>query len=178
MESGRRVRVLALSGIGGVALLVLSACGSGADSSGSATSTSAAQKAPAVGAVAVQTTSAGQALVDARKMTLYAFAKDSRGHSACTGSCLAYWPPAPGGDAAAGASAGVSAKLGSITRDDGTKQLTVNGYPVYTYAGDTQAGDAGGQGMNLSGGLWWVVSPTGSWIKGSAPQSSGARGGY
>jgi len=57
-------------------------------------------------------------------------------------------------------------------------QLTVNGWPMYTYAGDAAAGDATGQGKNLSGGLWWVVDPSGAWVKKAASTSSGGKGGY
>jgi predicted lipoprotein with Yx(FWY)xxD motif len=111
-------------------------------------------------------------------MTLYAFAKDTRGHSACSGTCATYWPPVPGADASAGGSS-VSAKIGSIKRTDGSSQLTVNGFPMYTYVGDSKPGQATGQGKNLSGGLWWVVAPDGSWMKStSSPAPSGAGGGY
>jgi predicted lipoprotein with Yx(FWY)xxD motif len=78
----------------------------------------------------------------------------------------------PAADAARGATAGVTATLGSIKRPDGSTQLTANGYPVYTYVGDHATGEANGQGTNLSGGLWWVVSPSGARVT-SAPSSSG-----
>jgi predicted lipoprotein with Yx(FWY)xxD motif len=72
----------------------------------------------------------------------------------------------------------VTAKLATIKRSDGTSQLTANGYPVYTYVGDSAAGQTNGQGKNISGGLWWVVSSNGSWIKKAAATSSRTRGGY
>jgi hypothetical protein len=49
---------------------------------------------------------------------------------------------------------------------------------MYTYAGDAKAGDATGQGKNLSGGLWWVVDSSGQWVKKGASTSSGGKGGY
>jgi hypothetical protein len=83
----------------------------------------------------------------------------------------------------------VHAKLGEITGTNGSPQLTVDGWPMYTYSGDSVPGDTGGQGLDLSGGLWWVVGTDGAWIKstdagGSAPTSGGStssgysRGGY
>jgi predicted lipoprotein with Yx(FWY)xxD motif len=62
--------------------------------------------------------------------------------------------------------------LGTTTRDDGSMQVTYNGHPLYTYVSDTSAGATNGQGVNLNGGLWWVVSPGGSAITGSSPSPS------
>jgi predicted lipoprotein with Yx(FWY)xxD motif len=96
--------------------------------------------------------------------TVYLFAADvqNSGRSACTGSCLTYWPPVlvpavPKASAVAG-------KLGTIAGAGGKRQLTIDGHPLYTYVGDSASGDTNGQGLNLSGGLWWVVSPAGKAI--------------
>lgn len=79
--------------------------------------------------------------------TLYDFANDvaNNGKSACSGSCATTWPPltVPSGSTPT-AGAGASGKLGTITRDDGTTQVTYNGLPVYHYAGDSKAGDTTG----------------------------------
>jgi predicted lipoprotein with Yx(FWY)xxD motif len=181
-----RTRAVAAMAASGAAALLLSACGTGAGYGGSAAAPASGTARHAVGKISVGSTSAGKVLVDAKGMTLYAFASDSRGHSACTGSCLQYWPAAPGSDAKSGATAAVTAHLGTIKRSDGSSQLAVNGYPVYTYSGDTKPGQDNGQGLNLSGGLWWVVSPNGAWMKGSSgsgsssssSSSSSGRGGY
>lgn len=175
------VKLTTLGGLAGAGLLLLSACGGGGttyggSSSGGQSAQSGAQS--STGKISVGSTTAGKVLVDPHKMTLYAFAKDSRGHSTCTGACANYWPPVPGADASAGASSAVTAKLGTIKRAGGTTQLTVDGYPMYTYVGDTKPGQATGQGLNLSGGLWWVVAPDGSWVKSAGSSSSGGRGGY
>ena len=86
-----------------------------------------------------------------------------------------------------------AATLGTITGSNGQKQLTVDGMPVYTYVGDHAPGDTSGQGLNISGGLWWAVGKDGTLIKtGGASSSSssttsgggagyggyGGRGGY
>jgi predicted lipoprotein with Yx(FWY)xxD motif len=184
---GRSMAALVATGAAG--LLLLSACGGGSASAGSGggsggSRTSSAPspsaggggKVPASGRVTVGATSAGHVLVDPKGMTLYAFAADSRGHSACSGSCATYWPPVPGSDASNAAS-GVTAHLGSIKRADGSRQLTVDGYPMYTYAGDSAPGQATGQGKDLSGGLWWVVAANGAWVKTHAPAPSSGGGG-
>jgi predicted lipoprotein with Yx(FWY)xxD motif len=97
-------------------------------------------------------------LTDARGLTLYWFAPDSAGKSACYGDCAAYWPPVTG-DPSAGP--GVTGKLGTITRTDGSTQATYNGHPLYTYVGDSAPGQDGGNNLNLNGGLWHIVVVTG-----------------
>jgi predicted lipoprotein with Yx(FWY)xxD motif len=119
-------------------------------------------------------TDLGRVLVDANGKTLYAFAADSPGKSNCTDACLQYWPAAKASGTVSHSS-DVTAKLATIKRSDGTTQLTVNGWPVYTYAADSGPGKATGQGANLSGGRWWVVAPSGAQIKSGA---GGAGGGY
>ncbi|MFL6133853.1 MAG: hypothetical protein ACJ72A_13685 [Nocardioidaceae bacterium] len=176
-----------LVAVGAAALLTLAACGSGGsqDSTSAAAAGSgsdAAQQSAHPGKIATQSTNLGRVMVDPRGRTLYAFAADAPHHSACTGSCLSYWPPVPGADSAALAGSGVTAKLGVLKRSDGSSQLTANGYPMYTYVGDKAVGQTNGQGTNLSGGLWWVVAPTGAWVKGDSGSTSGTasgtRGGY
>jgi len=66
---------------------------------------------------------------------------------------------------------GVPAELGSTTRTDGTKQLTVAGHPVYTFQGDSAPGQTNGNGITLNGGLWTVVSPQGSSLAAASSQS-------
>ncbi len=168
-------RPAALAGLAGAALLLVAACGSGGSNYGG--SPSSGQSPTSAGSVSTGATAFGSVLVDPSRMTLYAFAKDSPGHSACSGSCAHYWPPVPGSDVPGGSGGSMSAKFGTIKRTDGTSQLTVNGFPMYTYAGDSAPGQANGQGTNLSGGLWWVVSPDGSWVK-STSGSSSSGGGY
>jgi len=144
-----------------------------------ATAAIAAVTASASGAakVNVRTTSLGKILVNAQGRTLYLFAPDKHGKSTCYGSCASYWPPLLAtGKPAAGA--GVKASLlGTTTRKDGKHQVTYNGHPLYTYVADSAAGKTSGQGLNLSGGLWWVVSPAGNAVK-KTTSSSGGSGGY
>ena len=135
--------------------------------------------APAIhGPLGTMQTSLGQVLTDSAGKTLYRFAIDSVGHSACSGTCLQYWPPVPAPAGLPSTVPGVNAQLGSISRPDGAKQLTVAGYPVYTYASDKAPGDVAGQGLNLSGGLWWVISSTGAEVTTGPSASTGGGGGY
>jgi predicted lipoprotein with Yx(FWY)xxD motif len=90
-------------------------------------------------------------LTNAEGFTLYWFAPDTPSRSACTGVCTGYWPPLTGTPSAG---PGVTGKLDTIKRPDGTTQVTYNRRPLYTYAGDTAPGQAFGNGLNLNGGLW------------------------
>jgi predicted lipoprotein with Yx(FWY)xxD motif len=103
-------------------------------------------------------------LVDDQGRVLYLFTNDTQnsGTSACTGDCLAAWPAVVAtGSAVAGEGVDESL-LGTITRDDGTMQLTYNGWPLYYYASDVAPGDMTGQGMN---NVWYIVSGTGTAIQ-------------
>ncbi len=97
----------------------------------------------------------GTFLVDEKGMTLYLFTKDTPGVSNCSGSCLTAWPPLlTSGEPRAGD--GVTGKLGTITRDDGSLQVTYNDMPLYYYVTDVKPGDTTGQDV---GGVWFVVAP-------------------
>ena len=114
--------------------------------------------------VATASSTLGRILVDSHGRTLYLFARDKNGKSACSGSCAAYWPPliASGKPhAIAGAKASL---LGTTRRADGRLQVTYRHHPLYRCAGDAGKGQTNGQGLNESGGLWWVLSPAGNKI--------------
>ena len=90
-------------------------------------------------------------------MSLYVFLPDADSDgSACMGGCATNWPPLTD-DASAGE--GVTGELATITRDDGMKQVTLGGAPLYYFAGDEAAGDVNGQGVN---DVWYVASPEGT----------------
>lgn len=97
--------------------------------------------------------------MDGRGVTLYVFTRDEQGASVCYEECAAAWPALTGG---VEASDGVDpAKLGTVARDDGPRQVTYNGRPLYYFAGDESPGDIKGQGLN---DVWFAVSPTGKAI--------------
>jgi predicted lipoprotein with Yx(FWY)xxD motif len=93
-------------------------------------------------------------LTNAKGFTLYSFAPDTPAASKCYGNCAAYWPPVPG---TAAASPVLPGRVGTITRTGGTRQLTYNGHPLYTYIGDSAPGQARGNNLYLNGGLWHEV---------------------
>ncbi|PNG91293.1 hypothetical protein SMF913_26758 [Streptomyces malaysiensis] len=101
----------------------------------------------------------GKFITDGKGWTLYRFDEDTPkpAKSNCNDDCATKWPAVPADDAAA--TTGIdSAKLGSVTRSDGTKQLTLAGWPVYRFAGDDKPGDTKGQGV---GGTWNALAPDG-----------------
>jgi len=106
---------------------------------------------------AAQSSSLGMILVANNGMTLYRFTKDAAGVSNCTGQCATLWPPfVLTANQALTAGTGVSGTLATITRADGSSQLTYNGQPLYYWSGDTKPGDTNGQNFN---GVWFVVNP-------------------
>lgn len=97
----------------------------------------------------------GKYLTDTEGKTLYFFTMDSVGKSACSGDCLTRWPIYFRDQVAA--PAGVKGEdFGTIVRDDGQKQSTFRGYPLYYWTGDAKAGDTNGQGVK---GVWFVIDP-------------------
>ena len=136
---------------------------SAAASTSASTSASASASASGGGAgeIEAEDSDLGTILVDAEGNTIYFFDNDEKGVSNCSGDCQANWPPVVA-DATPDAGSGVTAKLGTFMRDDGTSQLTVNGFPAYHFAGDQSAGDTNGQAV---GGIWWVFGADGDPIK-------------
>jgi predicted lipoprotein with Yx(FWY)xxD motif len=127
---------------------------------------------PVTGEAAVNVTEAegfGPILVNGEGMSLYVFMADTQdsGTSTCgdDDGCATEWPPlTTEGDPVAGE--GVDATLlGTITRDDGSLQVTYNGWPLYLFEEDAAAGDTNGQGLEEFGGLWFLVSPAGEAIQ-------------
>ena len=124
--------------------------------------------------------SAGTYLTNGSGRAVYLFVKDAANKSECSGACAAAWPPVPSSGTVTASGSAVSADLGSITRSDGSKQVTYDGHPLYYFAGDSGAGTTNGQGLNNFGAKWWLVAPSGASITGSgaSPSSSSGGGGY
>jgi predicted lipoprotein with Yx(FWY)xxD motif len=177
-----RNRWLAPAGLAAAALVV-AACGSSSSSGGSggpattpsaAPATSSAAAAAAGATLATGKVGGATILTNSKGLTLYWFVPDTSTQSKCNGACAHYWPPVPG---PATAMAGVTGKLGVITRSDGSKQATWNGHPLYTYIADTAPGQAKGNGVNLSGGVWHDIVLSGKAAPASKKSTSSA-GGY
>ena len=164
----------------GAGMLFLAACGS---SSGNSTSTGAGSSgsSSSAGAAVLKTakTGPGMVLTTADGKTVYMFEPDTSTKSACAGACLQLWPIVAAPNPLPGQPAGITGKLGMLTRPDGTRQLEIAGRPLYTFTGDKAPGDTKGQKLNTFGGEWYVLAPDGKVIEttGSSGSSSGG-GGY
>ncbi|MFJ2580180.1 hypothetical protein [Kitasatospora aureofaciens] len=101
----------------------------------------------------------GTIVTDSAGFTLYRFDQDHNNppQSYCNADCSSLWPPEPSnGNVTV---KGIDSKLvGTLTRDDGRKQVTLNGWPAYRYAPDSKPGDTKGQGV---AGAWFALTPTG-----------------
>ncbi len=113
-------------------------------------------------------------LTNSQGFVLYWFAPDTSTKSNCNGSCTTFWPPLKGPVSGSG----IKGTFATITRSDGSTQATFDGHPLYTYKGDTQPGQAAGNGLNINGGLWHEVTASGSAAPASNPSSSSGGGGY
>jgi predicted lipoprotein with Yx(FWY)xxD motif len=161
--------------------LIAAACGSssttpkspgspaaaGASASATASSSGTALKTATIGGVTV--------LTSAKGFTLYSFAPDTATTSNCNGACATYWPPVKG---PATAGSGVTGTLTTIKRSDGSMQAAYDGHPLYTYAADTAPGQAKGNGLNLSGGVWHEVTASGGAAPAKSSSSGSGGGGY
>jgi predicted lipoprotein with Yx(FWY)xxD motif len=101
---------------------------------------------PTTAVLKTTTINGATVLTNGKGLTLYWFAPDTPARSVCTGGCAQYWPPLTGRPAAG---PGVTGRLGTITRPDGTAQATYDGHPLYTYIADTALGQAHGNNLNL-----------------------------
>ena len=106
----------------------------------------------------------GEIVADGEGMTVYMFDNDTQGGDAstCEGQCAANWP-AVTTDSDDPTVDGVTGEIGTISGVDGETQVTLNGWPLYYFAGDSAAGDVNGQGVN---GVWWVLTPDGEKVGG------------
>jgi predicted lipoprotein with Yx(FWY)xxD motif len=119
------------------------------------------------GSVGVQAHSSqyGRVLFDQRGFVLYGFTADSARASTCYGACAKAWPPLLAKSGAKALKGVDRAKLGTVTRRNGTKQVTYAGHPLYYYVGDTTPGRILCQNVREYGGLWLVVSPSGKLVR-------------
>jgi predicted lipoprotein with Yx(FWY)xxD motif len=179
--------ILGATGVAAMAL-VLAACGSSSSSSstsaagspsaaaGSSAPAAAGSSAPASAAASgstLGTTSVNgtTVLTNAKGDVLYWFVPDTSTTSKCNGSCATFWPPVKG---PATAGSGVTGTLGTVTRADGSTQATYDGHPLYTFAGDKKAGEATGNDVNASGGVWWEMEVSGATPAAKAPAAATA----
>ena len=172
----RRLRMLLVLPAAAAAAVALAACGSSGTPSGASASGGGSAHVAAA-AVGLKTAKIGGAtvLTNVKGFAVYSFAPDTMTRSDCTGACAAAWPPVKG---PATAGVGLTGKLGTIKRPDGSTQATYNGHPLYTFIQDSAPGEAKGNGVNLSGGVWHEVTVSGSAAPASSPSSGSGGGGY
>jgi predicted lipoprotein with Yx(FWY)xxD motif len=153
--------------------LTVAACGGGGYA---ATAAAPKTSAGATAKVVVSKSVLGSILVDSTGRTVYLFKADVGMHSACTAACVTKWPPLLAtGEPAAGAGLPAS-KLGTITRSDGTRQITYNGHPLYLFVKDQKPGDVNGQGVVAFGAGWFALSPSGDQVSAAAPSFTSGEG--
>jgi predicted lipoprotein with Yx(FWY)xxD motif len=161
-------KILVLSAVA-VAALALAACGSSSSDSSSSTSAGSTPKpAPATSSnatvVGLRTTPLGKVLVDGSGRTLYLFEKDKGPKSNCSGACASAWPPVTTTGAPM-AGAGVTASKLTLVKGPGGGQVLYAGHPLYTYAGDSSAGQTNGEALDQFGAEWYVLNSQGAKVE-------------
>jgi predicted lipoprotein with Yx(FWY)xxD motif len=159
MHITRRTGLLGLITMG---IMVLASCGSsgayGYGPSSNATNPTATTSAAGV-TIKTHTASVGGStktvLADAGGMTLYYFDPDTTQSVACSGACANTWPPLAAGGGKPTADTTLPGSLSVLDGANG-KQVEYNGHPLYTYSGDSSAGQAKGDGI---GGKWHAATP-------------------
>lgn len=169
--------------VGSVAAIALAVAGCGGSSGGQAGSaygggtsqSTAAASAPSpatpaidgsgTASITLANSNLGKILVNSKGQTLYLFQADKGSTSTCNGACASAWPPVTTQGAPIAGAGVSSAKLGTTRRSDGTTEVTYNGHPLYTFAGDSSPGEATGEGNQGFGAEWDVVSASGNKIE-------------
>lgn len=180
-------RSLGLAAAAASAVALSAGCGGGSSSSGSSSDSTAAASASTAASTPTQSTAATTTAAPSpgvtvqtkhgklgtilaagpKKLTVYLWEADKGSTSACSGACEKAWPPVTTAGAPVASGGAVSADLGTITRPDGTKQVTYKGHPLYFFEKDGDSGDAYGQGSNAFGAGWYVLKPSGSKVDNS-----------
>ncbi len=159
----------ALFSLAALALLVAGCGGGGSSTSASSTAASSETSGSSGGMTvsAAEVSGLGTVLVDSEGFTVYTFAKDKGSTSSCYGACEQGWPPVtvkgqPSGEGA------IASQLGTTKRKDGTVQVTYAGHPLYTFALDSEPGEATGNESTAFGGKWSVMDEAGEAVSGTA----------
>lgn len=174
MRPRRRIASLASVALIPLSALALAACGDGGatPSRPASLSTPAAKSSSAAsGTVGIAKSGLGSILVDSRGRTLYLWLADTGAKSTCSSACANAWPPLLTAGAPTAGSGAKASLLGTTKRSDGTEQVTYNQHPLYRFTGDTAPGQTTGQGSAGFGAPWYVLSPGGDRITGSASTS-------
>jgi predicted lipoprotein with Yx(FWY)xxD motif len=170
-----------------VGALVLSACAKNASTAASSSSaptsspTTSASESGMANSSSITTakvSSVGTVLTNGDGLTVYLLTTENGNKILCTGTCANIWPPVvlPAGTSSATAMSGVNGSLlGTVKLPNGQLEVAYNGHPLHTYSGDSNRGEAFGQGIQ---GVWFAVTPAGTPAGSSSPGSGGGGGGY
>jgi predicted lipoprotein with Yx(FWY)xxD motif len=180
MRNRYQLRLLAVASVA-VLGLVAAGCGGGSSASPAPTSgVAGAEHSTSAAAVMTRKISGlGVVLVNPKGRTLYVFMKDQRRRVTCTGQCASFWPPLKW-KSKSKPTAGGAAKtslLSSVKNPSGGRVVTYNKWPLYTYSGDSAAGQAKGEAQTLNGGKWYVISAKGALVKHKSSGSTTTTGG-
>jgi predicted lipoprotein with Yx(FWY)xxD motif len=173
MTRSRPITFLASAVVIPLVALVVAACGGG----GAATASPPKTSTGASATLGVASSSLGSILVNSTGRTLYLFKADVGAKSACTGACATAWPPLLATAKPTAGTGLTASKLATITRSDGTQQVTYNGHPVYLFIKDKKPGQTTGQGVTAFGAAWYALTPAGNQIS-TQPTTSGGGYGY
>jgi predicted lipoprotein with Yx(FWY)xxD motif len=179
MRRSRLITSLANAALIPLSALAVAACGGAAATASRPASTStptAKTSSVASATVGVANSGLGSILVDSRGRTLYLWQADTGPKSTCSGACAAAWPPLLTTGAPTAGSGAKASLLGTTKRSDGAEQVTYKQHPLYLFTGDTASGQTTGQGSTGFGAPWYVLSPGGNQITGSASTSGPASG--
>jgi predicted lipoprotein with Yx(FWY)xxD motif len=180
---------LRLLAVGLVALLGLIAAGCGGGSSASKPTGGVAGEQHTTSGATVATrkvSGLGTVLVNSKGRTLYVFMKDAHSRVTCTGQCASFWPPLKWKGSSKPTAGGTAkrALLGTDKNPSGGRVVTYNKWPLYTYSGDSGAGQSNGENQTLNGGKWYVISAKGVPVKhklsggGGGGTTTGGGGGW
>lgn len=149
--------------------LITAGCGGGSSASQAPTGGVAGEQHLTSGATVTtrKLSGLGTVLVNSKGRTLYVFMRDAHSRVTCTGQCASFWPPLKWKGSSRPTAGGTAkrALLGTDKNPSGGRVVTYNKWPLYTYAGDSRAGQANGENQTLNGGKWYVISPKGVLIK-------------
>jgi predicted lipoprotein with Yx(FWY)xxD motif len=180
-------RTKLVAGVGGAlgAAVIVAACSSGGTSSAAApaaspaggSSSSAGASSSGGTVITTAKSSGGTVLASSSGRAVYLWAKDTGDMSNCNGACAGAWPPVTTTGTATASGSAKASDIGTITRSDGTKQVTYDGHPLYYFSGDSGPGAATGQGSDAFGAKWWLVAPTGSDVTAGVTSFTGSSAG-
>lgn len=140
--------------VAAAALLAITSCGS--------------NKAEGPEQIGTASSSMGTYLTADEGKSVYMWEGDTGSGSNCSGACTDVWKPVTTTGAPTASGSAMASRLGTITRSDGSSQVTYSGHPLYYYSGDTKAGDTAGEGVTGFGAKWWLVTTQGMGLMESA----------